>query len=226
MKWLGIFRGYHAVTWILCLVFFLSDIAFFSRHIHLSGGGIDAITGPVLVSVVFAIAFNQGHCFSTAFSGSSLTLTADTSIDSIHLTGACYLQLKGLETLAKAQHRLAREKGKTISPEADFAIFKEKLVNSCVVEVFTVHMLFPICVFLWSGISTIIRSTDRGDTIGTALAVGCMMSKLVYTAISAHVSFSVRLMQKLAEFEIRRVEADIRVVTPNLIHRITPRFKR
>ena len=87
-------------------------------------------------------------------------------------------------------------------------------------------MLLPICIFLWSGISTIVSSVDRGDTLGIVLAVGCMMSKLVQAAISAHVCFSVRLMQKLAEFEIKKVEADIRVVTPNLIHRITPRFKR
>jgi len=41
----------------------------------------------------------------------------------------------------------------------------------------------------------------------------------------ANVAFSIRMSQKLSMFEIRRAEADIRTVTPTMIHRITPRFK-
>ena len=225
LRWLGIFRGYSAFTWILCLVYSLCDAAFFGRHIH-AVGGIDSVTGPILLLIFVASVVNQTHCFSTAFMGASDPLTAETPIESIHLAGAGYLQLKGLDTLAKAQQRLAKEKGKTVAPEADFALFKKNLVNSCVVEMFAVHLMLPLCVFLWSGISTIVNSIDRGDNLGAALSAGCMMNRLVFAAGSAHVCFSVRLVQKLAEFEIRRVEADIRVVTPNLIHRITPRFKR
>ncbi len=57
------------------------------------------------------------------------------------------------------------------------------------------------------------------------LAVGSLMNKLVMMTTISHVAFTVRLVQKLSEFEIRRVEADVRTITPNLIHRVTPRFK-
>ena len=52
--------------------------------------------------------------------------------------------------------------------------------------------------------------------------IGCKTVCWSYIALT---SFMVRLAQRLAELEIRRVESDIRTVTPNLIHRITPRFK-
>ena len=58
------------------------------------------------------------------------------------------------------------------------------------------------------------------------LAIGSLLNKVVMFLSSAHISFTVRLTQRLSQFEIRRVEADIRTITPNLIHRITPRFKR
>ena len=219
---LAIFRGYHWATWITSLIFALCSIGFFGLHIH-KVGHVDTVTGPILGTLIFFLLFNSIFCFATAFKNEPLT--ANTPIEAIHLSGACYLQLKGLDTLAKAQHRLAAEKGRTIAPEADFAVFKQQLVRGCCLETFLVHFVVGGISTGVSSVSTIIRSIQRGEHLEMFLAVGTMMFFLVCSAVNAHIAINVRLTQKLAEFEIRRVEADIRVITPNLIHRITPRFK-
>jgi len=58
-----------------------------------------------------------------------------------------------------------------------------------------------------------------------ALALIAGYSKGVGVLAIAQVAFAVRLSQVTTEFEIRRAECDIRTVSPNMIHRITPRFK-
>jgi len=58
-----------------------------------------------------------------------------------------------------------------------------------------------------------------------ALALVAAYSKGVGVLAIAQVAFAVRLSQVTTEFEIRRTECDIRTVGPNMIHRITPRFK-
>jgi hypothetical protein len=219
---LAVFRGYHWLCWVLCLVFGCAELAFFGYHIYRTGRA-DSLTVMIIAPIFVFLAVNAAFCFKTAFVGEDLT--ADTPIDAIHLSGAAYLQLKGLDTLARAQQRMARESNKQVSPETDFGLFKQKLVSSLVWEVFTVHLVPSVVVGLGSGLSTIIRSYNRGDSVLLALAVGSTCNKLVWSSINAHTAFSVRLVQRLAEFEIRRVEADVRTITPNLIHRITPRFK-
>ena len=206
-KALSVFGGYHWATWTLNLFFSLCDFAFFGLAIYREGN-IDAITGPVLVSIFFFLFFNQSHCFSTAFT--KIDLAADTPLDAMHLTGTVYLQLKGLDTLARAQQRLAKEKKRVIPPEADFAVFKKSVVNSTFLEAMTVHFLFGAGTVVASALSTIINSWSRGDQIALVLAVGSVLNKLVMLMVCVHVTFVVRLMQNLAEFEIRRVEADIR----------------
>jgi len=72
---------------------------------------------------------------------------------------------------------------------------------------------------------SIVRNFGRGDKLLGLLSVCCLISKLISFIMMAQVAFVVRLSQKLSEFEIRRVEADVRTVSANMIHRITPRFK-
>ena len=66
---------------------------------------------------------------------------------------------------------------------------------------------------------------QRGETLLAVLAGCSVYSKLTQMLILAETAFFMRMSQRLSEFEVRRVEADIRTVTPNLIHRITARFK-
>jgi len=70
-----------------------------------------------------------------------------------------------------------------------------------------------------------VRNFNRGDPLLGVLGGMSICSKFVTMLFVAHISYIIRMTQKLAEFEIRRVQADVRTVTPGLIHRITPRFK-
>ena len=89
-------------------------------------------------------------------------------------------------------------------------MFKKKIVNASLLEALTLHLLFGAISVVWAGISTIIRNHQRHESLLMVLSVGSLFNKLVMMSTIAHVSFTVRLVQKLSEFEIRRTEADIR----------------
>jgi len=92
-------------------------------------------------------------------------------------------------------------------------------------EVLLLHFLPGFIVGGWSCLMTCTRNLSRGDTLLGVLGCVCICSKFVQVLFLSHISYIIRMSQKLAELEIRRVEADVRTVTPGLIHRITPRFK-
>jgi len=58
-----------------------------------------------------------------------------------------------------------------------------------------------------------------------ALALCTMWSKFCGCLTFAHIAFYISFCQRLNMFEVRLVEADIRVCDVGLIHRVTPRFK-
>ena len=200
-------RGYNVYFWGLALVFLVCDLAFFVVHVARTQT-VDIVTGPVMFTIVLFAIFNQVHSFTTALNKDPLC--KDVPIEHIHLTGVSYLRLKGLEVLAKAQHRVAAEKKRKIAPESDLALFKAQLIHSTLVETFVFHGLLAISVALWTGISTIIGAHARGDTVVWLLAIGSMFNKMIMGVVIMHIGFCVRLAQKLSEFEVRRTEADIR----------------
>jgi len=73
---------------------------------------------------------------------------------------------------------------------------------------------------------TMYRSlVHRGEVLVFLLATGSLWSKVLTMLTFSHFCYFIRLSQILCDFEIRRVEADIRICPPELIHRVTPRFK-
>ena len=223
LKAIGLLRGYHPVMWFISLFTSLCDFGFFGLNAYRKGG-IDTITGPVLLSIFFFTIFNQSHCYVPAFVGKPLATMFP--LEETDLTRLGYLQLKGLDVLAKAQQRMAREKGKTLTPESDLSVFRKQMVNSTILEAVTVHFLLGMTVVSCATVATVVRSIHREDYVVSILAVGALGNKFFMMLVNANVAIVTRLAQKMSDFEIRRVEADIRTITPNLIHRVTPRFKR
>jgi hypothetical protein len=69
------------------------------------------------------------------------------------------------------------------------------------------------------------RNAKRGETLMSLLSFLSIGSRFTVACSMFEMAFYVRLNQRLSDFEIRRVEADIRTITPSMIHRITARFK-
>jgi hypothetical protein len=232
-------RGYHWLGYILFIFAGLCELLFFA--IHISRHGVDPISGPALLMSGIFFLTNAKYAFGTTFL--SHPLTHDVPIDEVRITGICYLRLVGLDVLSKAQKKLVEAasaapptdeedakltlpaKNGVVEPEADLSLFRKKIVRSCLLEALTLHFLIAFIPGLWSIITTAIRSHERDDTLILALSIVTIYSRLVECLALSHVSFLVRLSQKLSEFEIRRVESDIRTCVPSLTHRITPRFK-
>jgi hypothetical protein len=185
--------------------------------------GADAISVLALISgVVFFLintAYSAGYIFRPHH------LSAHTLIENLRLTGISYLRLHGLDVLATAQHRMAKEKKTKVEPAADLALFRKKLVSKILLECCTLHFLLGTIPVWISSISTIVHAVEIADWWSVVLTVGSVWSKTLVVLTLAHCAFVVRLSQCMSELECRRVEADIRTVFPSMTHRITPRFK-
>ena len=197
------------------------EVAFYI--VYMRRNGADAISIIALLSNLIFVLSNAVFCAGYVFKPHHLS--AHTLIDNLRLTGISYLRLHGLDVLAVAQHRMAREDGKDVDPVADLALFRKKIVSKVFIESYTLHFLINLIPCLVSALSTTAHSFERGDWIFGCLAAGAIWSKAVTAFCLGHIAFVVRLSQRLSEFECRRVEADIRTVFPSMTHRITPRFK-
>ena len=208
LKWAAWIRGYHPLFWFLTVIVGLMDNGYFIMQMT-RAGEINIVMAPIVLGCVTFFFLTLPVSGSVAF-GRAIPRSADTPIDEIHLTGVTYLRLKGLETLGKAQHRLAAEKGRRIAPEADLLVLKREMTRAVVLEAFTIHFLFGITPFFWSAAVTIRRSFDKGDTPALVLACGVFLNRLVMALTVVQMAMHVRFCQKLSEFEVRRTEADIR----------------
>ena len=188
-----------------------------SRH------GVDIINVLALFSGVVFFLINT--MYSAGYIFKPHHLSAHTLIENLRLTGISFLRLHGLDVLATAQHRMAKEENKKVEKGADLAIFRKKLVSKTVLECYTLHFLFGTIPVWISSASTIVYAVQRSDWWVVGLTIGSVWSKTLVVLTLAHCAFVVRLSQKMSELECRRVEADIRTVFPSLTHRITPRFK-
>jgi len=102
---------------------------------------------------------------------------------------------------------------------------RAQFIEQCTKEAFTVHCLFGLLPVLGSALVSTKRNLERGERVLAMLALLSAYSKFAQIMILVQVAFVVRMAQVLSMFEIRRCEADIRTISPSLIHRITARFK-
>ena len=77
-------------------------MSFYIRTMSRNGCA-DLIAGTSLFSSIMMLVFNASHCYKKAFHPNSRELTSRTPLDDVHLTGANYLRLQGMDALAAAQ---------------------------------------------------------------------------------------------------------------------------
>jgi len=217
-------RSYSIVGFLLCQIAHIMEISFYVLAMKQRGGadlmGVTATSGALLSFFVNAL-----HCHQKAFNPQSVPLARDCELDDARITGVSYLRLKGMDVIALNQEAQARQHLQTISHRVSMRTFKEETVKNVFNECITAHFLIGLLPTVISAVNSCWRMKQRGEVVMSVLAAGAVWSKTCQAFILVQVAFSVRLAQVLSEFEIRRVEADVRVVTPNLVHRITPRFK-
>ena len=217
-------RGYTAPFWALFAAAAIGALTYTAVAIH-RAGGVDIITSTTLLGCFVQSAINLMHGRKKAFAPHKIPSSGSLPIDQVGLSGTSFLRLVGLEALAKAQEKSAEKSNRKIEKDASLRAFKDKLVGSTVFESFVFHGLTGAPVVACAVIS-LARNVARGESMGLLVCSGafvyCTLGSLLLQIQSA---FAIRLAQKLSMFEIRRVEADVRTCDPNLVHRITPRFK-
>ena len=220
---IGDLRGYHPVGWVVATASQLGQVSFYAMHIYLHGANI--ISCSSLLLAFFQLAVMPFNTFETAFLKKNLTMAKDTPEDDLWMSASCYARLRGMEVFGAGQRKLAAEKGHDLDPDSDMSTYGPALVKTVLRETIFVHFLLMFGPMSASSIITAVRMYNRGQHLMAALAVCSFWSLGVSALILAEIGFNVRLCQRLNELEIRRTEADIRTIAPNLVHRVTPRFK-
>ena len=107
------FRGYTVPGWIMTFCAGIGELLFYITTMHRNGTW-DVMVASAVVSSILTSTFNLAFCHKLAFHRSRIPLTAYTDLSEIHLTGVSYLRLKGLDVLALAQEKMAKDAGHDI----------------------------------------------------------------------------------------------------------------
>jgi len=216
-------RGYDALGLVLFVVASLGELAFLVEMMRRQGE-IDPIAGSQFVATAFLLIVNVVHCKKKAFAPQREILSKDKDLEHIGLTAVSYFRCVALDALSQAQEDLAT-RTTPLDPLQSIRGLKREFIEQCTKEAFTVHCLFGLLPVLGSALVSTKRNLERGERVLAMLALLSAYSKFAQIMILVQVAFVVRMAQVLSMFEIRRCEADIRTISPSLIHRITARFK-
>jgi hypothetical protein len=146
-------------------------------------------------------------------------------VDDIRLKGMAFLRCRGMDLFAAAQAKEARRGAYSLTDENSLRTLKEKFIKASLVEAFTLHLVWGFAPTAVSAVVGAYRNHQRGEILMSLLSICALLSRVGIGCGLVESAFFLRLNQRLSEFEIRRVEADIRTISPNMIHRITARFK-
>ena len=216
-------QGHNIPSLIVCAAAVVGDIVYIYRHMGEHGSsliGSSSLGGAVVLgALLLFVGFDEITCAR----GNKLAHVRH--LDDMSFTGYFYLQLKGIDVLAAAQEKYSKDSGTELEDVFRLKTLKDSFIRSAGIEAFVAHFLpaaIPLCT---SCINTAWRHFAEGDKLMGSLALLTLWNKFVGCLAFAHLAFYVGLSQRLNTFEVRRVEADIRVCDVGLIHRVTPRFK-
>jgi len=219
-------HGRHWSSFIVGTIACIGEITFWVVCI-LRQGTVDVVCGSSLISVLaFGVVNLIGSRKEALLPANRHKRSVDVPMEQLPLSGTTYIRLLGLDVLAAAQQRLSHKYKRVIPPEQSLKLLRKKMVHDVLVECMTTHFLFG-AVPIWISLISSLYSwfVVRQDYTLSLLLVLTLISKTITCLALAVSSFHVRISQKLGELEIRRLEADIRTCPPEMIHRITPRFK-
>ncbi|GMI32478.1 hypothetical protein TeGR_g15160 [Tetraparma gracilis] len=208
----GQIRGYHWLGLLFATVCQLGECGLYLNAMLMNGEA-DIINSSALFASLVLVAFNFIQCKRTAFNVESFALSAELSEDDVRLKGMAFLRCRGMDLFHLAQKREAKENK------------KKKFISQSILEACTAHVLIGLVPTALSAGFGCYRNAKRGETLMSLLSFLSIGSRFTVACSMFEMAFYVRLNQRLSDFEIRRVEADIRTITPSMIHRITARFK-
>jgi len=146
-------------------------------------------------------------------------------LEDMTYSGFICLQLKGIDVLAAAQEKYCKDLGTNLEDVHSLMTLRDSFIRSAGIEAMVAHFLPAAIPLITSCFNTAWRHFAEGDKLMGSLALLTLWSRFVGCLSLAHIAFFVGVSQRLNSFEVRRVEADIRVCDVGLIHRVTPRFK-
>jgi len=199
-------RGYDGVMLVLATVALMGECGFYIVHMSRTGGG-DVTSVTACLSAALMMLINFFHCKKVAFTSSHIYASQRTSqkeLADAGMSGINYLRCRGFEVMGIAQEKMGKEKGVILKEGDGLRSFRDKLVKGCVIEAVTVHLLLGVLPMMYSATISFVRNYHRGENLMAALAFCSIWGKCVTTMCSAHTSFTIRLAQKMSEFEIRR----------------------
>ena len=216
-------RGYHPVMHLLGIGAIASDLAYHVAVMR-NNDGADVVEVASFLAAFMFLFVHATHCIKPAWSRSILR-AVDQDMFDVSLAGNLYLRLRGLEVLSTAQERACAENGKVVEKSASMRALSKRMIKAALIESLTVH--FMVIGLPWMGAAAVscVRHVQRGEGWLAAGAICALWGEFITCLSIAQISFCVRAGQKLSMLEIRRVQCDVRVVSPQLIHRVTPRFK-
>jgi len=218
-------RGYHPVGYFVGIAAIAGFAAFHVGIIRRTG--MDIISAISLAAQAVSFLVLTLHCFKPSFKNEKRELSVDKDIERMSLSGMCYLRLHGMDVLAAAQERLAAETSQDLrANDSSIRTLKDKFIKDTAIESLTVHLLIGVVPCICSCVTSSVRWWAKGETLMALGALSGVWATIGAFMMPCQVAFFLRLGQRLSDFEIRRCEADIRTCPPNMIHRITPRFKQ
>jgi len=228
------FVGYSRVSLPLVVAAFACEFLYCALHIKDYGPELISITTCITTSVICVVLIDTAleEIRSTARNDRPYRWGAvaegkkkKESYEECYLGGYLVVGLHGMDVLATAQERNAKELKHLVTKEDSIRSLKKRIVDETVRECATLHLLPALIPFVLSTTVTAYRRLQEGNTLMGVLAIGATFSKLISQGMFVEGLFYLRLQQRLLLFEVRRVQCDVRICPTSLIHRVTPRFK-
>ena len=165
--------GHHPVTLFLAVICYLCDIAYTIFHIYEHGASLVSITA--LISTFLFSAVGVQIAIPELMAQKSNCAAWKWHIEEMYYSGFLYLQLKGLDVLASAQERMAKERNHKLDDGASLRLLKEKFLSGTMKEALTVHFMFGFIPMGGTMVMTMYRSlVHRGDLLVFVLATGTL----------------------------------------------------
>ncbi len=213
-------QGHHWFFWPVQIIAFSGDMAYWI--IDISRADPNMINISSLTSILWTAPINIFMTWQDAYGHCPPATESD--FEDMWLSQIVYLALTGMDVLGAAQERMSQELNKPITGFSNIKQLKEDMKRAVMLETIFIHILVGFAPMACASLITAYRRWDY-DRITAILSLCFFWSRAIQVSSLGGMAYLIRLSQCLANFEIRRVQTDVRTCPATLIHRITPRFK-
>ena len=212
LRFILTFVGHHKVTWYFCIIANFCDFLYAFICFYSFGSGIYAIMMCILAvfNCIFYPLITKGEIavseriIANVPNARELAMRENNQHGPL-LNTLVYLSLQGFEAISSSDGSNGTSKD-----ALEIMNKRKQIVNSSITEAIVVHGLMPVCTYLWCLTVNLLTHLENNDLPLALLILLVAFSKVSLALNSVQVSFYIRASQKIAEFEVRRVQQDIR----------------